>query len=217
MVLKFGAVTFPVEIIALADEIEDARELSFSSIGHLKGYRVGIESLTNAIQGAIEISSESIHLVDEGNSWNFVMVSLTPNCFRLGLNASNSAKDSNSAIQYTERTLYFDGEIDVARSVDDVDIVVFPLDSSCGCGDGDASLLLLFHPVHGGRATVDFSQTVFLATVEEHALGRGRLSRVDVGHDSNVSESDERVFLVFLGHFMGWFRLWWYSTGLQNL
>src|SRR3546814_10248903 len=56
-----------------------------------------------------------------------------------------------------------------------------------GRSDGDAALLLLFHPVHGGGAVVDFADLVADTRVEQDALGRGGLAGIDVGHDAEVA------------------------------
>ena len=62
-----------------------------------------------------------------------------------------------------------------------------------GRRDGDAALLLLDHPVHGGGALVDLTDLVVLAGVVEDPLGRRGLARVDVGHDPDVAGSVEGV------------------------
>ena len=54
-------------------------------------------------------------------------------------------------------------------------------------GDRDAALLLLLHPVHDGVAVVDLADLVGEAGVEEDALGRRGLARVDVRHDADVA------------------------------
>jgi hypothetical protein len=54
-------------------------------------------------------------------------------------------------------------------------------------GNGDTSLLLLDHPVHGSSPIMDFTDLVGAPRVEEDALRDGGLSRVDVRHDSNVA------------------------------
>ena len=64
---------------------------------------------------------------------------------------------------------------------------VAPVAGGGGRGDGDAALLLLDHPVHGGGALVDLADLVVLAGVVEDPLGRGGLARVDVGHDPDVA------------------------------
>src|SRR5262249_38618946 len=55
-----------------------------------------------------------------------------------------------------------------------------------------AALLLLLHPVHGGRAIVDFADLVALPRVVEDTLGRGRLTGIDVGHDADIPIELER-------------------------
>src|SRR5205814_9469747 len=67
-----------------------------------------------------------------------------------------------------------------------------------GRGNGDPALLLLLHPVHGGGAFVHFANLVGLAGVIKDALGRRRLSGVDVRHDADIAITFERMAA---GHF----------------
>ena len=53
-------------------------------------------------------------------------------------------------------------------------------------GDRDAALLLLLHPVHGRSSLMHLADTVRDARIEQDALGRRRLSGVDVSHDPDV-------------------------------
>src|SRR5439155_23419967 len=76
--------------------------------------------------------------------------------------------------------------------IDDVDAVVAPEGSRSRRGDRDPALLLLGHPVHGGRALMDLADLVDLLRVEEDPLGHGGLARVDMGDDSDVPRSCER-------------------------
>ena len=84
----------------------------------------------------------------------------------------------------------------MARRVDDVDPVLdagpLPEAGGGGGGDGDAPLLLLLHPVHGGRALMDLADLVVLPRVIEDALGRSRLPGIDVRHDADVAITIER-------------------------
>ena len=50
-----------------------------------------------------------------------IVVSLTPNGLRLGLNAALCAEDGHRAVQHAQGALHLDGEVNVARGVDDVD------------------------------------------------------------------------------------------------
>ena len=56
-------------------------------------------------------------------------------------------------------------------------------------GDRDAALLLLLHVVHDGRAVVHFADLVRHAGIEQDALGRRGLARVDVRGDPDVPVS----------------------------
>src|SRR5918995_582655 len=53
--------------------------------------------------------------------------------------------------------------------------------------DGDPALLLLLHPVHHGGAFVYLADLVRNSGVEQDALGRRRLSGIDVRHDADVA------------------------------
>ncbi len=62
-----------------------------------------------------------------------------------------------------------------------------PETGRCSRGDGDAALLLLFHPVHGRRAVMDLTDLVRHTGVEQDALGRRGLPGIDVRHDADVA------------------------------
>eukprot|EP00976_Prorocentrum_cordatum_P090453 1188133-Prorocentrum_minimum.AAC.4 len=72
------------------------------------------------------------------------------------------------------------GEVDVTGCVDNVDALVLPLAGGGSGGDGDAALLLLDHPVHGGTALVHLADLVGAASVVEDALCGGGLASVNV-------------------------------------
>src|SRR5262249_3893105 len=97
----------------------------------------------------------------------------------------------DGAVEHAEAALHLDGEVDVAGRVDDVDAMIAPEAGGGGRGDGDAALLLLLHPVHGGGALMDLADLVGAAGVIEDALGRRRLAGIDVGHDADVSVAIE--------------------------
>src|SRR5690606_13076157 len=84
-------------------------------------------------------------------------------------------------------------EVHVSRGVDDVDAVLGVIvrhpapEGGRGSGrNGDAALLLLFHPVHGGRALMGFAKRVVDACIEQNALGRRGFSGVDVSGNTGV-------------------------------
>ena len=120
-----------------------------------------------------------------------VLVRLAPDRLGLRLDAPDGAESRDSTIQDTERALDFHGKIDVAGSVDQVDLIrlpaIVPERSGRSRSDGDTPLLLLNHPIHRRCTFVDLTDLVGLAGVEQDALGRGRLAGINVGHDADVT------------------------------
>ena len=75
----------------------------------------------------------------------------------------------------------------MTRRVDDVDLHTIPVTGGSSRGDGDTTLLLLLHPVHGGGTIMNFTDLVVDAGVEKDALGGRGLASVDMRHDANVA------------------------------
>ena len=73
-----------------------------------------------------EVSTGRIHLVDECDTGNMVMFSLTPYRFRLRFYAALCGENSNRAVEYAQRAFNFNREVNVPRSIDDVDAVSLP-------------------------------------------------------------------------------------------
>ena len=117
-----------------------------------------------------------------------VLVGLPPDLLGLRLHAFLAVEHGNGAIEDAQRAFHLDGEVDVAGGVDDVDLVVVPEAGGRRGGDGDAALLLLLHPVHGGRTVVDLADLVADPGVVQDALGRRGLAGVDVRHDADVAD-----------------------------
>jgi len=121
-----------------------------------------------------------------------VLVRLAPHGLGLWFYAGHGVEHGDGAVEHTQRTFDLDGEVDVARRVDDVDLTIAPLGRRRGGRDRDAALLFLHHVVHDRGALVDLTDLVRAAGVVEDAFGRGRLARVDVGHDPDVAGLLER-------------------------
>ena len=169
------------------DQVDDALELILGADRKLDRQRVGAEPVLHRLDRVVEVGADPVHLVDEGDARDLVLVGLAPDRLGLGLDAGDGVEDRDGAVEDAQRALDLDGEVDVAGRVDDVDAVVLPLACRRGRGDRDAALLLLLHPVHDGGALVDLAHLVGAAGVIEDALGRRGLTRVDVRHDSDVA------------------------------
>src|SRR5205823_12630855 len=127
---------------------------------HVQRHGLGAEPVTHHLDHVVEVGPNSVHLVHERDAWHIVLVRLTPHRLRLRLHAAHGAEHGDRAVEHAQRTLHLDGEIDVTRSIDDVDSVIAPLAGGGGGGDGDAAFPLLLHPVHRGGAFVHLTHAV---------------------------------------------------------
>jgi hypothetical protein len=90
----------------------------------------------------------------------------------------------------------------VPRGIDDVDAMLgtielihaLPETGRRSRGDGDATLLLLLHPVHGRSAVMHFTDLVIDTGVKQDALGHRRLAGVDVRADTDIAVALDRSF-----------------------
>ena len=169
------------------DQIDNATEAIFLADRKLNGHRVGMEAVPHHLHAAIEIGADAVHLIDEGNTGNMVLVGLTPDGFGLGLDPADRTENRHRAVKHLQRALHLDSEVDMTGSVDDIDAVVFPETGGRRGGDGNAALLLLLHPVHGGGAVMDFTDFMRNTGIVKNTLGRRRFAGVNVRHDADVS------------------------------
>ncbi len=177
----------PVDDRLHRHEVDHALEVPLGADRQLDRHGVGAEPVDHRLHTALEVGADAIHLVDVGDPRDVVLVGLAPHGLRLRLDAGDGVEQRDRPVEHAQRALDLDGEVDVPGRVDDVDAVVLPLRGGGGRGDRDAALLLLFHPIHRGGAVVDLADLVGAPRVVEDALGRGRLARVDVGHDPDVA------------------------------
>src|SRR5215210_7845665 len=169
------------------DQVHDADEVGLGTDRDLQHEGVGTQALDHHVDAAEEVRTGAVQLVDEAHARDAVLLGLPPHLLGLRLDAGDTVVDGDGTVEHPQGPLYLDGEVDVPRGVDDVDVVAVPGALRRGRRDGDAALLLLLHPVHRGRAVVDLTDLVVDTGVEEDALSRRGLAGVDVRHDPDVA------------------------------
>src|SRR5699024_3278068 len=169
-------------------QADNTLEVVLSADRQLHDQRLRTETVNDGLHGVVKVRTQLVHLVDEADARDVVLIRLAPDLLRLRLNAFLRAEDSDSAVQDTQGTLDLTGEVDVARGIDQVDLVVVPEAGRRGGSNRDAALLLLLHPVHGGCAVVGLAHLTVDTGVEEDAFGGGGLTGIDVGHDADVAD-----------------------------
>jgi hypothetical protein len=162
--------------------------LSSAADHHLDRHRSGAQPVLDLLDDAQEIGAVARSILFtkmmRGTSYLLAWRHTVSVC---GCTPAQPHKHHHGTVEHPQRTLHLDREIDVPGGVDDVqavlvELLVHALPEAGGRrgGDGDATLLLLRHPVHRGGAVVHLAELVRYAGVEQHALGRGGLACVDV-------------------------------------
>ena len=167
-----------VEVQGLfAEQVDHALEIVFQADGKLHQHGIAAQLAAELLDHLLGVAAGAVHLVDERQAGNAIAPHLAVDGQRLGLHPAYGAEDENGPVQDAEAALDFDGEIDVARGVDQVDVVAVPLHRGRGAGDRDAALPLQVHVVHGGAgpAALHFLHAVDAAGVEQHPLAESGL------------------------------------------
>ncbi len=178
-------------------QVDMALEVVLGADRDLDRHRARSQPVDHRLHGVEEVGAHPVHLVDERDARNLVLVGLPPDRLGLRLDAGHGVEQGDGAVEHAQRALDLDGEVHVPGRVDDVDATVAPEAGGGGRRDRDAALLLLHHPVHRRGALVHLTHLVGAAGVVEDPLGGRRLAGVDVRHDADVPDL---VQLIHLGH-----------------
>ena len=162
VVIRAESFVFPNNSLH-AYQINDALEVVLGADWQLNTNSATADLGFNVSNAFVEIGADLVHLVDEHNARNVVLVGLTPNSFGLWLNALVAVKNAHSAVEHAQRALNFNGEVNVAGGVDDVQALAIPESRGRSRSNRDATLLLLLHPIHGRSAVMHFANFVRLA------------------------------------------------------
>ena len=73
-----------------------------------------------------EVGAHAVHLVDEDDARDFVLVGLAPDGLGLRLHRGDRVEQRDQAVEHAQRALDLDREVHVARRIDDVDTRVAP-------------------------------------------------------------------------------------------
>src|SRR5699024_4296924 len=108
------------------EQVDYTNEVVLCADWQLHDQWLGTQTGLDGCYGVVEISTELVHLVDEADTRYTVFICLTPYGFRLWFYAFFGIKYSDCTVENTQGTLDFNSEVNVTRSVDDVNLVTFP-------------------------------------------------------------------------------------------
>src|SRR6185369_7538677 len=167
--------------------VDETLEVVLGAYRELDRDRLGAEAINDVGETLEEVGAGLVHLVGEDDARNLVLVALAPDGFGLRFDALVRIEHAYRAVEHAQRTLDFNGEVDVAGGVDDVQTLAVPERGGRSGGDRDATLLLLLHPIHRRGTFVHFADLVALAGVIKDALGGRGLTGIDMRHDTEVA------------------------------
>ncbi|MNB87507.1 hypothetical protein D3C75_345070 [compost metagenome] len=181
-------------------QIDLTLEVVFGTDSQLDRHRSVTQTLLDLSDHAQEVRTGTVHLVHVNDTWNAVLVGLTPYGFGLRLNAGGAAEHNDRAVEYTQGTFNFNGEVYVARGIDDVETVLvfvllggtLPEGGNGSRSNGNTTLLLLHHPVCGRGAVMHLAHFVTFASVKKDALSGGGFTSIHVCNDTNVTVAINR-------------------------
>ncbi|GJD04898.1 hypothetical protein ColKHC_13723 [Colletotrichum higginsianum] len=112
-----------LEVVSLLlDQVDDALELVLGADGDLDGGGGDLELAVDLLDGLPGVGAHAVHLVHEADAGDVVALHLAVDGDGLTLDARDGAQDHDGAVEHAQSTLDLDGEVDVARGVDDVDV-----------------------------------------------------------------------------------------------
>ncbi len=176
---------------AQAEQVDDAPEAVLGAHRQLRHQRNGVQPPPDGGDRGVQVGAGPVHLVDQDDPGHAVPVGLPPHRLALRLDAGHGVQDHHRAVQDTQGALHLVGEVDVARSVDQVDPPALPGAADGGREDGDAPLAFLGVEVGDGGALVHLAAAVDGAGGVQDPLRDGGLAGVDVGEDAQVADVGE--------------------------
>jgi hypothetical protein len=150
--------------------------ICFQSNGNLHGHRIVAQLFFELPDHAKRIGTAAVALVDKGDAGYLVALHLLIDGDGLALDPANRAENQDGAVQHTQASLHLNGKVHMARRIDDIDLVFFPLAVSGGRGNGDPAFLLKLHGVHGRAYPVlplDVVDGVDPVRIKQDPLGKG--------------------------------------------
>ena len=149
---------------------------------------MGRQEPLNLRQHASRVRALAVGFVQEEQRRNPLLLQGLEEGLRMGLHAFNGADHHHCRVQRPQGTLHLGGKIHVAGGVNEVDGRIPPVKADAGGLDGNTPALLYGQIIGVGRALVHTADATDGPGMHQQLLGKGRLARVHVGKDADVSD-----------------------------
>ena len=193
--LALGVRAALVEEAFVGQQVGDAAERGFLADRELERGDARAELATQLLEGALEAGPLTIELVHEDHPGERQVCGDLPDHLGLHLDAVDCADDEHGEVGHAERRLHVSDEVRVARGVDQVDLVAFPLERGQRERQAEAPLLLLGIEVGHRRALFHPPRPVDRPGPQQQGLGQRGLAGPGVADERHVADLGRRIGL----------------------
>ena len=107
LIFNFDFLDICTKVVCVHDllhcnKVNDSTECAFSTYRHLNCSCLGTKTITDGVDTHPEVSTCSVHLVGEDDTWYTVFRSLSPDCFCLRFYTCFGVKNCDGTIEYTQ-------------------------------------------------------------------------------------------------------------------
>ena len=176
------------------DEFDDCFEDVLNAEAHFGGGGNAVfagdgEDVLELLAAAVHVGGGQVDLVEDGDDGEVLFHRQVDVGHGLGFHALGGINDQDGPFAGRERTRDFVGKIDVARGVEEVEAVGFPVFGRISQGDGvgfdgDALFALQVHGIEVLGLGLALGDGL---TGLHEAVGQGRLAMIDVGDDGEIA------------------------------
>jgi hypothetical protein len=192
------------ELVALAgarlhrQQADDALKTRLLTPGELHRHELGAEGALHLLQGALEVGVLAIHLINDDEARQLMLVGILPYQLGADFHARNRVDHHHGRIGHAQRRFHFTEEVGEARRVDKIDFVLLVFDGdNCG-GDGDVAAVLFVFKIRHRRAIFNPAQTTGDPGVVQKGFGQRGFARPTMAYQGDVANEVSSI-LFHLG------------------
>ncbi len=177
------------------DEVDDAAEALLLADRGLHGHAGPAELLLELVHDAAAVGALAVHAVDDDESGEPEVLAGLPGLFGLDLDARDRVDDDERRVRGAQAAEHLRDEDSVARRVDQVDLLLLPLERRDREPDRDLPVDLLGVEVCRRVAFLDAAEPRRGAGLVEQRGDERRLSDAVVPHDGDVVDGGRGINL----------------------
>ena len=170
------------------NDIHKAYKITALHDGELNRNHRGTELFVYVSHDLLEVGVFTVHLVDDHDMGLVLFMAHGHSLFCTHHGAGNGAHHDDSAVAEEHGGSYIAIEIVTTRSIDKVDLGVFPLDRKHAHVDGAAALDLFRIKVGSGGSVFNLADTIQKSGIKKHGLCQSGLALASMAENAYVAD-----------------------------